>query len=354
MQRQPLWRELAAGAFLVHHDPGLLPPVAGFEQRIRSRSGNQISWLQSLGRKPPGKEPRMQQEEVYYRPPSEAESFIVRVMRGCPHNACTFCNLFKGVPCKILPLEEVLAGLEQDAEDVSAKYLHKITSMYLEGGDPLAIPSKRLLAIMGHARKLFPQLERFACYATARFTIKKTQEELNALGVAGLRRVFVGLESGSGELLKSLRKGCTPEELILAGRMLAEAGIEMDVSMMLGIGGLERSNEHALETAALLNEIQPECVRIRTFAVKSNTELGNDYLNGRFTLMGPHDILRELRFLVENISGKMRLLSEHWTNFAHFDARMPEAGPALLEHIDKQLSIPEAQFRPVGITDRKS
>ncbi|MDL2306831.1 radical SAM protein [Desulfovibrio sp. OttesenSCG-928-C06] len=296
----------------------------------------------------------MTQEEVYYRPPSEVDSFIIRVMHGCPHNACTFCNLFKDIPCRVLPLDEVLAGLEQDAASIGPQHLHLLTSMYLEGGDPLAINSEYLLAVMLRARELFPALDRFACYATARFTIRKTQTELDALAKAGLRRVFVGLESGSGELLQSLRKGCTPADLRLAGQMLARAGIEMDVSMMMGIGGAERSREHALETAALLNEICPVCVRIRTFAVKNNTELGDDYLNGCFVPMSPHETLQELRLMVENITGRMELLSEHWTNFIHFSAMMPEAGPQLLEHINRHLLIPEDQFRPVGIDDEKS
>ncbi|MDR2891693.1 MAG: radical SAM protein [Deltaproteobacteria bacterium] len=296
----------------------------------------------------------MSQTETYYRPPSEADSFIIRVMHGCPHNACTFCNLFKDVPCKVLPLEEVLSGLEQDARDIGPEHLHLLTSIYLEGGDPLAINSKYLIAVMERAKDLFPALTRFACYATARFTAKKTQAELNALAAAGLRRVFVGLESGSADLLRQLRKGCTPDDLIRVGQMLREAGIEMDVSMMLGIGGQEHSREHALSTAGLLNAICPECVRIRTFVVKNGTEIGADYLNGRFMLMKPHNILRELRLLAENIEGRMQLLSEHWTNFIHFNAMLPEAKLQLLEHIDKHLLIAEQEFRPIGISAEKS
>ena len=296
----------------------------------------------------------MTQEEVYYRPPSEEDSFIIRVMHGCPHNACTFCNLFKDIPCRVLPLNEVLAGLERDAASIGPQHLHLLTSMYLEGGDPLAIDSDYLLAVMARARELFPALNRFACYATARFTIRKTREELEALARAGLRRVFVGLESGSAELLQSLRKGCTPGEIVLAAHMLRSAGIEVDVSMMLGIGGLERSREHALRTAELLNAVRPVCVRIRTFTVKHDTELGADYLNGRFVLMGPHDILRELRLMSEGIKRRMRLLSEHWSNYIHFSAQMPEAKNKLLKHIDRHLAIPEEHFRQTGITDEKS
>jgi radical SAM superfamily enzyme YgiQ (UPF0313 family) len=291
----------------------------------------------------------MSQQEMYYRPPSEADSFIVRVMRGCPHNACTFCNTFREIPCKALPVEEITAGMDQDVRDIGPQHLHLVKSMYLEGGDPLALRTGRLLAIMAHARRVFPALERFACYASARFTVKKKAEELAALSRAGLRRVFVGLESGSDAILRRTNKRCTTADLLQAGTLLGEAGIEMDVSMMLGIGGVELSSEHARATADLINRIRPVCVRVRTFAPKSGTELGREYLNGSFHLPGPHAIMRELRQMVGLVSAKTRLYSEHWTNFVLFDAMMPEAKEPLLEHIDQHLAMPESDFRPVGL-----
>lgn len=296
----------------------------------------------------------MTQQDVYYRPPSEEESFIVRVMRGCPHNACTFCNLFKDTPCEVLPLQEVKEGLDRDAADLGPDLGRMVTSMYLEGGDPIAIRTEHLLAVMEYAKLCFPALTRFACYATARFTVKKTQEELNALAAAGLHRVFVGLESGSDMLLHNLHKGCTASDIAKAGHMLKTAGIELDVSLMLGVGGPEFSREHAVCTAELLNATCPECVRIRTYAAKTNTELGEDYLAGRFRLMGPHAVLQELRLMVEGISGTMQLLSEHWTNFIHFSADMPDAKHNLLHFIDQHLQRPESDFRTIGITEKKS
>lgn len=296
----------------------------------------------------------MSQQDVYYRPPSEAESFIIRVMRGCPHNKCTFCNLFKDVRCKALPLDEVLLGLDRDAEELGPKYIDRVTSMYLEGGDPLALRAEHLLAVMEHAKSLFPGLTRFACYATARFTIKKSPEELRALAEAGLQCVFIGLESGSDAILESAKKGCTSADILQAGTMLSKAGIAMDVSMMLGIGGKEFSREHAITTAHLISAVEPECVRIRTFIPKTNTELGDEYLNGQFSLMGPHDIMRELRLMVEHITGKTRLLSEHWSDFILFNAFMPGAKQQLLEYVDQHLAMPESEFRAIGIDDEKS
>lgn len=287
--------------------------------------------------------------EVYYRPPSEANSFIVRVMKGCPHNKCTFCNMFKDTPCHMLPVEEVVEGMEKDARELGPEHVGLVESMYLEGGDPLAMNTDKLLTIMGHARALFPNLARFACYATAKYTVKKTQAELDKLSAAGLRRVFVGLESGSDSILEATKKGCDTSDILNVGLKLARARIELDVSMMLGIGGLEYSHEHADSTAHVINAIEPQCVRVRTFIPKEGTELGADYLAGTFHLPGPHAILRELWRMVSKIGARTRLLSEHWSNYVLFDAWMPEAKEPLLAHIDKYLTLPETDFRKPGM-----
>lgn len=293
-------------------------------------------------------------QEVYYRPPSEADSFIIRVMKGCPHNECTFCNMFKGIKCGVPPLEEVIQGMERDAAELGPRHIGLVNSIYLEGGDPIALGTGHLLGIMRSAKSIFPALKRFACYATAKYTVRKTQEELDALSEAGLGTVFVGLESGSDTILAKVRKGCTTEDIKSAALKLARAGIGMDVSMMLGIGGKEFSSEHAIYTARLINAIEPECVRVRTYIPKTGTELGKDYLEGKFGLMGPHDTIRELRLMVLEITARTRLLSEHWTNFILFDARMPEAKGPLLAYIDQYLGVPESEFRGAGLDGGKS
>ena len=142
--------------------------------------------------------------------------------------------------------------------------------------------------------------------------------------------------------------------MLLAGQMLAKAGIEMDVSMMLGIGGREGSQEHATATAHALNAIAPNCVRIMTFIPKIGTELGEDYLAGRFNLPGPHEIMWELRLLVSRINVPIHLVSDHWTNFVGFRVWLPEGREALLTHIDRHLEMPETAFRKVGIDAVKS
>ena len=296
----------------------------------------------------------MTQQEMYFRPPSEAESFIIRVMHGCPHNKCTFCNLFKETPFRPVPLQEIVSGLHKDAEELGPEMGRMVKSIYLEGGDPLALPTGNLVFIMDYAKSVFPELDRFACYATARFTGHKTEDDLKALSKAGLRRVFIGLESGCDEILEGTNKGCTSADLKRVGKMLKKAGIEMDVSMMLGIGGPEFSRQHALKTAELLNAIEPECVRIRTFLPKKETPLGDDYLQGRFALMDPYDILNELRLMVEHIDGRLQLLSEHWSDFILFNAYMPGAKEELLKYIDEALTRPLESFRQTGLSEDRA
>ena len=292
----------------------------------------------------------MEQEDKYFRPPSEADSFIIRVMRGCSYNACAFCGMFKDVPLQVLPLEEVLRGMEADAREMG-QFLPLITSLYLEGGDPLALPAPHLLRIMEHARQCFPALSRIACYASARSIMGKTTEDLALLAQAGLRRVFVGLESGSDAVLARIHKGCSRSDLLRASQKLDLAAIENDVSLMLGIGGPELSRRHALETADLLNAINPVCVRIRTFVPTANSPMGEDYRQGRFVLMEPHDVLNELRLMIEHITGSMQVLSEHWSNFVAFDKTLPQDREALLAIIDNVLLMPRESFRPIGLTE---
>ena len=286
----------------------------------------------------------------YYRPPSEEESFLVRVMEGCPHNKCTFCGMYRDVKCRVLPLEEILRGIEMDASELGPKFLPLLTSLYLEGGDPMALPMPMLRAIIAHAKTFFPSLERVASYATAKSVIRTSGSELQELADLGLKRVHMGLESGSDRILQRTNKGCSREDIWQAADLLRDVGIENDVSMMLGIGGKELSKEHALETASLINMISPACIRIRTFIPITETPMASDILQGLFVLMEPHAVLAELHLLVKNITAKTELLSEHYSNFITFSAQMPEGKQKLLQLIEQAMMQPRETFRPTGIS----
>lgn len=295
----------------------------------------------------------MTQGEQFFRPPSEEESFIIRVMRGCPHNRCTFCNMYKGIPVAVTPLEDVLRSIDMDTAGLGDTYLPFVRSLYLDGGDPLSLPTPHLLAIIAHAKDRFPCLTRVASYATARSLLRKSDGELAELAAAGYACVYTGLESGLDVILTSTCKGVSRAELLKAAEAAHRAGIAYDVSIMLGIGGAELSVLHADATASLLCASRPVCVRIRTFVPNTDTPLGDDYLAGRFALMEPHAILREQRRLVERITAPMRLLSEHWSNFVRFDAVLPEEKMELLALLDAKMEQSAEAFRAIGICSER-
>ena len=293
----------------------------------------------------------MGQQQVFQRPPTEADSFIIRVMEGCPHNKCTFCGSFSNIPFRPVPLDEVMQGIGNDARELGSRYIPMVKSLYLEGGDPIALSTATLVRIMAHAKHFFPYLERISCYSTVAQIKKKNDEELSLLSLSGLKRVYVGIESGCDAILRDTQKGCTTEDMALAAEKLRNANIENDVSIMIGLGGKELSERNAVETSRILNKMKPLCVRVRTFVPYFHTQMGDDYLHGRFTLLNPHEALCELRKLVENIHENIFFLGEHWSNFIFFGVQLPEGKEKLLAGIDAALQKSLVAFRPTGITE---
>jgi len=293
----------------------------------------------------------MEQQQIFHRPPAEADSFIIKVMDGCPHNKCTFCGIFTKIPYRPLPLDEILHGIENDAHSFGPQYTPLVKGLYLEGGDPIALPTAHLARIIEHAKIFFPAIRHIACYSTVAQIKMKNGEELCILAAVGLTRVYVGVESGCNTILQAVQKGCTVEDMLLAAEKLRNAGIENDVSIMVGVGGRELSERNAIDTGEVLNAIRPYCVRVRTFVPYFFTQMGEDYMNGRFSLLNAHEALYEMRLLVQAIREKTFILGEHWSNFIHFAVQLPDAKDKLLEKIDEKLEMPLESFRPAGITE---
>lgn len=295
----------------------------------------------------------MKNQDIYFRPPTEYDSFLIKVMDGCAHNKCTFCNMYSDLEFKIFSLEDISADMKACSEDISPQFIDKITSLYLVGGDVVAIPVDKLLKILQIAHKYFPHLERVASFASAKTVIQKGSENMKKLYEAGLKKVDLGLESGSNEILKFINKGCTRADLIKAAEILRESEIKNEVSMMLGIGGMSRSKDHATKTAELINIIAPDRVGITTYTPKEGTILGEEYKKGNFDLMQAKDVLKELKLLTEHIHCPTHLFGKHWLNPILFEAWLPQGKDELIANIDKALAKDPSVFRAIGITDAR-
>lgn len=279
----------------------------------------------------------MRYEGVVYRPPSEANSVLIQATIGCPHNKCTFCAMYKGKKFKIRPVIEI----KKDILMARQWYGPGVRTMFFPDGNTIFMKTSQLVEIFEFARKLFPRLERITVYGSARFIVKKTVDELRLLREAGLRRIHSGMESGDDMVLSRICKGATQADVIKAGLQVKEAGIELSEYYLVGAGGKELSEQHALSSAKALNEIDPDFIRLRTLVPEPNTPLYDQFVNGEFRLLSPHECLKEIRTLVENLHVNSFLLSDHISNHWNVNGRLPGDKSSILTALEKGLNVDE-------------
>jgi radical SAM superfamily enzyme YgiQ (UPF0313 family) len=207
------------------------------------------------------------------------------------------------------------------------------------------MPTEELAAICRFAWKKFPGLQRITVYGSSQYVARKGFAALKYLREAGLSRIHVGLESGDDEILKRVKKGTHASEQIEAGRMMKEAGIQISEYVILGLGGLERSESHALATAEAINAIEPDFIRLRTLVPKLNTLLLHQIKKGRFQLLTPYQVLVETRHFIENLRCRSSLMSDHYTNYLYIAGNLPDDRERLLGEIDDALRWDESRFR---------
>jgi len=288
----------------------------------------------------------MRYEGPIYRPPSEADSLLVQATIGCPHNLCTFCTVYKqGVKFKVRPAREVKA----DLEEAYRTYGHTVRTIFLPAGNTIVMPTATLAEICRFASSLFPRLERITVYGSAQYIVRKGLENLRMLEAAGLKRIHVGLESGDDEILARVKKGADSWTQITAGRLVRQAEMELNSYVILGLGGRERTEAHARETARVINEMAPQVVRLRTLVPKINTPLLKDIQAGRFRMLSPHGIIRETMALLAAITAPTRVVSDHYTNYIDVAGTLPGDREAMLDLLQKHLARDEATFRPFFI-----
>jgi radical SAM superfamily enzyme YgiQ (UPF0313 family) len=268
-----------------------------------------------------------------FRPPSEANSLLLRVTRGCPWNRCTFCSMYKTIKFEIRDLEEIKADIES-AKDL---YGDRVRTVFIGDSNSLTIKAEMFVQILNALYSSFPHLERVTSYARAKTLAKKPIEDLEKIHQVGLTRLHVGLETGDRDLLKEIEKGATPEEMIEAGRKAKRAGFEYSLYVLLGIGGEEKWESHAKGTAEVLTQIDPHFIRVRTFIPQPNSPLYDAMIEGRFQLASPETILKETKLLLEELQVTSHFLSDHISNLLPLYGKLPEEKERMIQMIDEAL-----------------
>lgn len=275
----------------------------------------------------------MEYEGSIYRPPSEAHSLIVQATIGCSHNKCTFCSMYQEKRFRIRKTEDVLADLTE-----TARIYPNVRRIFLADGDALIIPAQKLLSILEHIKKNFPSCERVAVYGSPRSILLKSAEELKALHDAGLGIVYLGLESGSDEILAHIRKGETAGEIIEAGLRVKAAGIPLSVTAISGIGGKELWREHAIRTGGAFTAMKPDYIGLLTLMVEAGTPLAADVKSGAFKLLTPDEAALETLLMLEHMDCEGSVFrSNHASNYVSLRGTLNADKDAMIRRLKDAL-----------------
>ncbi len=271
----------------------------------------------------------MKYEGTIYRPPSEAESLILQVAIGCSHNKCTFCGSFKEKKFRVRSFDEI----RQDVDEAK-QYARYIKKVFLADGDALIIPQKMLLPIVELVKDAFPKLERIGVYGNTKSILKKSVEELKALKGLGVGIVYLGVESGDQVVLDKVHKGTVLDKTAEAAQRVKDAGMLLSVTVLLGLGGVERSRIHAEETGKFLSRIKPDYAGALSVIVVPGTELARQVKDGTFVVPDPYMLLEELYIMIQNINvERMYFASNHASNYLPVKAWLPDEKEKTLKAI---------------------
>ncbi len=278
-------------------------------------------------------------EQGPIRPPSEARSLLVRVSRNCPWNRCAFCPVYKGQRFSLRSADDVLADLDAMKAQLGDRY----RSAFLQDANPLASKPDELVRIIEGLRQRFPSVERVTAYARSDTLARRKLVDLRRLRTAGLDRVHVGLESGCDAVLSQVNKGVTRERQIAAGQRAVQAGFELSLYFMPGLGGVEFSDAHADDTASAVAAIGPHFVRLRSTVAMPGTELHALQQEGSWGPLSEEASVAEIRRFLAGLEGvETRLESDHVLNLLmELRGDLPQDLAVLIDTCDDFLGRPE-------------
>ena len=322
-------------------------------------------------------------EQGPIRPPNEARSLLLRLTRNCPWNQCLFCPVYKTRKFSLRSVDEIKqditaaktiaddikalswklghSGAVNDAvvsalfnqpgtstnyKSIAAWLYYQTEACFLQDADNLIMKTKDLVEVLTFLKEQFPEIKRVTTYSRSRTVIRKSVDALKQIRKAGLDRVHIGLETGYNPLLKLMKKGVTGEQHIEAGRKLLQAGMEVSEYVMPGLGGQEMWRDHAVETAKVLNQINPHFIRLRSLRVPERVPLHEKLEDGSFSMQSDDMLAEEIKHFIETLEGiTSTVTSDHIMNL------LEEVGGKLPEDKEKMLSVIQA-YQDLPESDR--
>ncbi len=312
------------------------------------------------------------------RPPSEAQSILLRITRNCPWNKCAFCPVYKNEKFSLRSIDDIKNDIDSmyriysrikekvdftaggyvsdeiisslvNEDKIQQHYLQQmlfwmyygLKSLFLQDADSMVVKSADMVEILNYIKEKFPTIERITCYSRSKTIVVKTVEELRKIRTAGLSRIHIGMESGSDDVLKLVRKGVTGDEHIIAGKKVVEAGFELSEYFMPGLGGKKFTAENSAETARVLNAVNPSFIRIRTTTPVPGTDLFQMMEKGEWEPLSETGKVEELKSMIEALTGiDSYIQSDHMMNLIEdSNGKLPEDKEKILAPLNKFLEM---------------
>ncbi|MBF0217199.1 MAG: radical SAM protein [Candidatus Omnitrophica bacterium] len=273
-------------------------------------------------------------EGLIIRPPSEADSLIIQATIGCSDNGCTFCPAYKKKTFRIRDIKDIEKDLSYASRGASGT-----RRIFLADGDAAVIRNDTLIEILNLCRKYFPGINRVGIYASPKSLENKSAEELRALKSNGLGIIYLGVETGDDEVYRRIGKWGSPGKTAALCLKVKEAGIKLNTTVVLGLGGVARTKEHALNTAKLLNIIRPDHVAALTLMPVKGTRISEEIRAGIFQLPDDMGTVKELFRLITCMDDfRCLFFSNHASNYFPVNARFPKDKESVLEDLRKAIS----------------
>ena len=311
------------------------------------------------------------------RPPSEAYSLLIRATRNCPWNRCSFCHTYRGRRFELRPAEDVIRDIEMAKAIVEgikefgwqngfgnqprevAAYIHSLLTnndsvrqvslwqwaggraAFLQDANSIIMRHADLLRVVSALKDNFPDLDRITSYCRSKTAARKSVQEFIELKQAGLSRIHIGMESGSDDVLKFVDKGMTADDHVRGGINIKEAGIELSEYYMPGLGGRRWSKEHAEQSAAVLNRINPDFIRLRTLMMGETLSLWARVQSGEYDMLAEDEIIKEIGEFIARLDFTGELKSDHILNLLpELEGRFPQARQSCLDAVERYLGMP--------------
>jgi radical SAM superfamily enzyme YgiQ (UPF0313 family) len=279
-------------------------------------------------------------EQLVIRPPSEANSLLVRVVRGCNWNRCLFCGIydFYETPYSIREVEDV----KKDIDALAEMYGDQFETAFLGDANPLDLDTDFLVEVLEHLHNQFPSVQRVTAYARSSSLWKKSLEDLKRIREAGLHRLHVGMESGSNKVLALHKKGTNQDQHIASGKRVMEAGFELSYYLLLGLGGVRLWEEHVHDSAKVISEVKPHFLRVRRLWIHPLSRLNPKIEASEFEPQKPEGTVIELRDFLNALEAEGTVFTcDHVNNYIRIQGKLMQDKQALLDYINKFLALPD-------------